>query len=222
MMLYLGQPILDDGDHDPAQVDDIATIIELLLSAIDIEGLIGGNNLPMSLVDTTFEDIVDYSFSVLGVDFGLRGDLSLQVEILDIIVGGWRVSALYRDGGIDLSLGIAGDLPEDPGIGIVLGITLAFNLELGAFLPGSGDFVGIDFQPPPAVLTTSGAYAHGIHFRMSVDADMPRGGDLTVEVTDLRIDVDELDLELLETVVIDLGTVNVPARRGPSTCPSSN
>jgi len=215
VLLFLGQEGLDDGDHDPAQLDDIAAILEVVLSAlVDIESLLGGGGGPIPLFEQAFPGIVSFPFSILGVQFELRGDLYLTVQIDEILVGDWRVSAIYRDGGIDFVLGLAGpdeaDGSEGAGLGAILGVTLAFDLEAGFYVPGSGEWVSVGLDPPASVRTQTSAYLHGLFLEVGVDADMPPGGELSVAVSDLRITIEDIDINPLEDLVLDFGGVDLP------------
>jgi hypothetical protein len=214
-LLYLGQEGLDDGDHDPAHIDDIATILEVVLgSLIDIESLLGAGGGPIPLFQQAFPGIVSYRFSLLGVSFEIRGDLYLTVQIDRILVGDWRVSALYRDGGIDFLLGLAGpdeaDGSEGAGLGAILGVTLAFDLEAGFYRPLNGDWVGVGLDPPASVRTQTSAYLRGLFLEVGVDADMPPGGELDVAVSNLRITIEDIDINPLEDLTIDFGGVDLP------------
>ena len=208
--LYLGQEALDDGDHDPAHIDDIATVLELLLSSFDLQSLLGVGSGPIALFDNVFENIVYFPFQLLGIQFELSGDLSINVSIEEILVGGWRISALYRDGGIDFILGLGGVGSEDVGLGAVLGVTLAFNLQVGFYEPIGGTWIGVALDPPASVHTQTSAYLSGVFLEVGVDADMPPGGDLSVAVSELRITVEDIDINPLEDLILDFGGITLP------------
>jgi hypothetical protein len=210
VMLFLGQKGLDAGEREPGRIRDIATLIEVLLSAIDLPGLLGAHNTPLPIFSQVFEDVVDYSFELLGVRFGLSGDLILDVAVEEIVVGGFRVSGQYREGGVELSLGIGGATPDEAGLGVILSAQIAFDMRIGYYRPSNGDFVGLTLDPPPSLYAETAAFLHGIFFQISVDADMPRGGDLDIEVTDIRIAVEGVDLVPFHDLILSLGGFHLP------------
>lgn len=210
VLLFLGQEALDDGDHDPAHIDDIATILEVVLSSFDLESLLGGGGGPIPLFDTAFPGILSFPFQILGIQFEIRGDLYLSVAIEEILVGGWSVSAIYRDGGIDFIVGIEGDGPDDPGLGAILGVILAFDAEAGFYNPVDGAWIGVGLDPPASIHTQTSAYMHGVFLEVGVDADMPPGGELAVAVSNLRITIEDIDINPLEDLIIDFGGIDLP------------
>ncbi|MBM4373003.1 MAG: hypothetical protein FJ098_15220, partial [Deltaproteobacteria bacterium] len=123
LLLFLGQDFLDDGDHDPAQVDDLATIVEILLGSVDIAGLLGGSDVPV--LDTVIPGLLNWGTSIAGFDVQLTGDLAIQASIVEIVLNNPTVGIATRDGGIAMYLGFEGG-GEDPGVGISLALTLGF------------------------------------------------------------------------------------------------
>lgn len=213
VLLFLGQEGLDDGDHDPANIDDIATVLEVLLNGfLDPDGLLDliGITPGQSLFSFTFEDIINYSFEVVGIRMGLWGDLVVDITLEEVSLGDWLVSAQYRDGGIDMAIGIGGATPEDPGVGLTLGVRISLPLALGFESPIDGSIIGVYLDPPPNLFTTTAAYVHGILFELAVDADMPTGGDLDVAVTDIRVSLDGVDIRPIQDMVLDLGGMELP------------
>lgn len=211
VLFFLGQDFLDDGVHNPAEPDDIATIIEVLLtSVVDLRQLLGIGNGPIPLFHQEFPGLIDFGFDLVGIHFGVTGDLVIDVAIEEVILDGWRVNALYREGGIDFEIGIGSGDPADPGLGFILGATIALPVQLGFESPLDGTFLGIALDPPPSAHTITSAYARGAFINLSVDADMPPGGELTVAVRDASIRIEDIDINPLEDVIIDLGAIEIP------------
>ncbi len=210
VMLFLGQDGLDSGVREPPHIRDLATLVEVLLSGIDLPGLIGADQTPMPLFSTVFENVVDYSFTVAGIQFGLFGDLGIEVAIEEIYIGDFKASGQFRHGGVDFALGIAGDDPGEPGMWLLLSMRMTFDVTLGYRRPLTGERVGFVLDPPPSLYAESAAFVHGIFFEIGIDADMPRGGELDVAVSDIRITVEEIDLVLLHELILDLGGFELP------------
>ena len=209
LLVFLGQEALDDGDHDPAQIDDLATVIEILLNGFDIADLLGLGGGGISLIDTTFDDLINYTFGFLGFEFTLTGDLTVRAEISEVLFGSFAVSAIYREGGIDLIIGIEGETEEDAGIGVVLPAEIALGLELHYRGPLGGSFT-VALDPPPSVHTVTSAYVHGVFVEVGIDADMPPGGDLDLAISTVEIQVERVDLNPLEDLVLALGGLDLP------------
>lgn len=100
-MLYMGQKALDDGNHDPSHINDLATIVEVLLGNIDFTKLIG--QLPPMQFQVPINIILP-GLSLLGVKVGLTGDLTLGATITDIQFGKPHVDLKLEDGGIDTQI----------------------------------------------------------------------------------------------------------------------
>lgn len=201
LVIFLGQAFLDDGDHDPANIDDLATIIEILLGSLDIQGLLGGSDVP--IVDTTMPGILNWGTSIAGFDFSITGDLVIQASIIEIIMENPVVAISTRDGGIAMYLGFEGD-PDNPGVGITLALTLGFDLTVSTSLGGQDLFsAGIG----PSVSTQMGAYLEALALDTDIDIHKEPGGELDIAVANLSIDLVGINIEPLQDLMIDLGAV---------------
>jgi hypothetical protein len=83
LIVDLGQSLIDDGDHDPDNLNDLATIMEVVMAGIDLSGLV-----PNPL--TTFPCIA--------------GDC--EVHATNIVIGSAAVSMQLIEGGIAITLGL--------------------------------------------------------------------------------------------------------------------
>jgi hypothetical protein len=201
LLIYLGQAFLDDGDHDPANIDDLATIVEILLGSLDIQGLLGGSDVP--IVDTSIPGILNWGTSIAGFDFSISGDLIIQASIIEIIMDNPVVAISTRDGGIAMYLGFEGD-PASPGVGITLALTLGFDLTVSTSLGGQDLFsAGIG----PSISTQMGAYLEALALDTDIDIHKEPGGDLDIAVANLSIDLVGINIEPLQDLMIDLGAV---------------
>lgn len=183
-MLFLGQRALDDGDHDPAHLNDFATIIEVLLG-IDLMDLVGG----FPPFGTTIPNLIN--MTLLGV--GLQGDLEVQVTVTDLSLGTPHVSLDTRDGGV--AAGIAFD-------NISLGLDLEFYVHARAIAFGN-QYPLLD----PGVATSSAMRVGRLGVSVSFDIDMPLGGDLAVEGRDFQLEITDVEIDPLTGLIIDLGVV---------------
>lgn len=83
LIVDLGQSLIDDGDHDPDHLNDLATIMEVVMAGMDLSGLV-----PNPL--TTFPCIA--------------GDC--EIHATNIVIGSAAVSMQLIEGGIAITLGL--------------------------------------------------------------------------------------------------------------------
>ncbi|MFH1532093.1 MAG: hypothetical protein ABIK09_15315 [Pseudomonadota bacterium] len=201
LVIFLGQGFLDDGDHDPANIDDLATIVEILLGNLDIASLLGGSDVP--IVDTTLPGILNWGTNIAGFEFELNGDLVIQASIVEIIMNNPTVAIASREGGIAMYLGFEGD-PDNPGVGLSLALTLGFDLTVTTSLGGQDLFsAGIG----PSVATQMGAYLDVLSVDTDIDIHKEPGGELEIGVANLSIDLVGINIEPLQDLMINLGAV---------------
>ncbi|GEM_PF-441489 len=201
LIIFLGQNFMDDGDHDPAKLDDLATLVEVLLDGLDLNQIIGGG----PLVDVPINNVVDYSIGAAGFDFHLDGDLYLKLYVQEVSFAKPSVTIKSRDGGIDLLFGFLGNGEEDPGVFLQLFIQLQFNLTVSTTFGGSELFnAGIN----PSLFTGITFWIDEISVLAKLDMNKESGQDLTFDIADLNVEIDGIHLEPLSDLVIELGMVN--------------
>lgn len=183
-MLFLGQRALDDGDHDPAHLNDFATILEVLLG-LDLMDLVGG----FPPFGTTIPNLIN--LTLLGV--GVQGDLEIRVNVTDLSLGTPHVSLDTRDGGV--AAGIAFD-------NVALGLDLEFYVHARAIAFGNS-YPLLD----PGVATSSALRIGRLGVSVSFDIDLPLGGDLTVEGRDFQLELTDVAIDPIAGLIIDLGKV---------------
>jgi len=200
LVVFLGQNFLDDGDHDKQQIDDVATLVELLLDSIDLE-LFGGD---LPVVDTVIPELVNIDLvNVAGFEFGLTGDLELAVYIQEVSFAEPYVSLNTRDGGIDMTISFQGT-PEDPGIFVQLYIEIGFNLTVHSTLGGAELFsAGIT----PGVAVQNSLSMEALLVETSFDVNKNVGEELDIKVANLSITPAGIHIEPLQDLAIDLGSV---------------
>ncbi len=183
-MLFLGQRALDDGDHDPAHLNDFATILEVLLG-IDLVDLIGG----IPPFATTIPNLIN--LTLLGV--GLQGDLEVRVTVTDVSLGTPHVSLDTRDGGMEAGIAFEN---------VLLGLDLAFYVHARATAFGNS-YPLLD----PGVATSSTMRVGRLGVSVSFDIDMPLGGAVSVEGRDFQLEITDVEIDPLAGLMIDLGMV---------------
>ena len=200
LLVFLGQNFLDDGVHDKAEIDDIATLVEILLDSISMDML--GSDLPV--VDTVMEDLVSIDLlNVAGFEFTLSGDLDLTVYIQEVSFAQPYVAINTRDGGIDMTISFMGT-PDDPGIYVQLYVEIGFTLMVHSTL-GGNDLFSAGISPGVAVQSSAGI--ESLLVETSFDINKNAGEELDIKVLDLNVVPAGISIELMQDLKIDLGPV---------------
>ncbi len=183
-MIFLGQDFLDDGDHDRSHPNDLATILEILLAS-NLGGLL--DQIPP--ISVPIPNIVN--FSILGV--GLQGDLNIEVQLRDISFGEPYVQILTREGGISTNVTM------QP---VTVGMDLKFTIKARAVAFGNT----YDLLDPSTSSGSSmeiGTFGLGL----SIDINKTPGQDVTIEGKDFELTIQDIQLDPIEHLEIDLGTI---------------
>jgi len=201
LLIYLGQNFLDDGDHDKTHIDDLATLVEILLDSISLD-MLGG---AMPVVDTVIPNLVNVPLlNVSGFELSFTGDLALVVYIDQISLAEPYVAMKSRDGGIDMTLSFSGT-PQDPGIYVQLYVELNFILTVKSKLGGS-DLFSAGITPGVAVQTSLGIET--LLVEASMDVSKKPGEDIEFALANLNVEPKGIHIEPLQDLKIDLGSVN--------------
>lgn len=196
-MVFAGQEALDDGDHDPAHLDDLATILEVLLGGLDIPALLGG----MGPFHFNLPGVVNVTLPIPGVTPALLGDLGIGVEVTDVTLGSPRLTLKSRDGGLDTSISFS---PVSFG--------LKLTLTLNTYLKVHNPLDGKDHQVPmlaPSTSTTSRLTIGTLEVRMSLDIEKLPGQPLSVQGRAFDVTLADIEIDPLTGLVVDLGTVDI-------------
>ncbi len=217
LILFLGQNFLDDGDHDKQHIDDLATLVELLLDSVDLNAILPPD---APVVDQVMPGLVNVPLlNQLGFELNLTGDLGIKLYIEEVSFSQPYVAIDTRDGGIDMAISFQGP-PEEPGLFLQLLIELDFALTVQSKF-GGNDLVSVGINPGVAVQSSFGLEM--LLVEVSLDINKAVGEELTITVADLnvvpsgfQIDPIKEDTSLIlgpininGQGVIDLGTVNL-------------
>jgi hypothetical protein len=200
LVVFLGQNFLDDGDHDKEHIDDVATLVELILDSLELDLLLGGE---APIVDTEIPGIINFPLSFQGFEFNIQGGVAIQLWIDAVSFASPYVSILTKEGGIDMLISFSGS-GEDPGVFLQYTIGLAFTLEVSSSLGGQELFsAGI----APGLVVTSIASVETLLVETSLSINKNVGEELSVSVGNLSVDLAGIHFEPLEDLLIDLGPV---------------
>ncbi len=196
-MVFAGQEALDDGEHDPAHLDDLATIVEVLLGGLDIPGLLGG----MGPFHFDLPGVVDVTLPIPGIEPALQGDLEIGVSVTDVTLGSPRLTLKSRDGGLDTTLSFS-----PVSFGLKLTLTLHTVLKVHNPLDGK------DYEVPmlsPSTSTTSRLTIGTLQVEMSLDIEKMPGQPLAVQGQVFDVTLSDIQMDPLTGLVVDLGTVDI-------------
>lgn len=184
VLLHLGQAFLDDGDHDPAHPNDLATLVELLL----------GNAIEPLLADLPpFNFPIPNAINVKIAGIGLEGDLEVGVTVKDVTLGTPRVALDLMDGGISASLSF------QP---VSLGLELTFVIHARA--TGFGQTIPL---LDPSTTSTGSLSIGTLGVTLALDIVKPLGGDLSVAGRDFQLTLTDVDISPIESLKIHLGRI---------------
>lgn len=212
IVMLLGQNFLDDGVHDHADINDMATLLEVLLGdAIDLDGLLDG---ALSQFAQTIP-LADYEWT-LGVDqlswleLKLHGQLDITLDSIETtIIDSPAVGIDSRVGGIDMDI-VYGDSQQKA---VVIG--LKFSVHASFTLTGDAcSFLGclqvLDTEVFADATLTSGLAVDGINLTVHTNIAKTPGSPLAISFADFDFSLDHLDINPIEDVVLSLGIVNLP------------
>ncbi len=184
VLLNLRQEFLDDGDHDPSHPNDLATLLELVLSGVVQPLLADLPAFPFNLPNVI-------NAKVLGI--GLEGDLEILVQVKDVTLGQPRVSMDLMDGGI--SAGI-----QFQPVSLGLELTFIVHARAAAF----GQSIPL---LDPATTSTGSLSVGTLGVSVSMMIAQPLHGDLSVEGRDFQLTLTDVNISPVESLKIDLGKI---------------
>jgi hypothetical protein len=209
--VLLGQDFLDDGDHDPSHPDDLATLLEIVLSDLDIPALVGATG-PIEIEVPIFDQEID----LLIIKLNLEGVAIVTVEVLEgTDIGTTRVSLDAREGGIatTIAMGLTAEEAEAAGVepSDALQVNLLVNIDIPLTLTytpliGQGDTWEIfGATSVPTAL-------HADKIVVTTDVDIAKVPDQPMEMSiqDLDVELQGLEIDPIEDMEITFGTVNLP------------
>ncbi len=183
-MVFMGQDFLDDGLHDRSHPNDLATLMEILLAS-NVGGLLDA----IPPIAVPIPNIVN--FGLLGVQ--LQGDLEIEVQFRDVSFGDPYVEIRTRDGGVATSVTL------QP---VHIGLDLKFTIKARAIAFGN-TYELLDPSTSSGSSMEIGTFGIGVSLNINKTPDT----DLTVEGQDFNLTIEDINLDPIEHLEIDLGTI---------------
>lgn len=192
--MFLGQEALDDNDHDPSHINDIATILEVVLAGLDLNQLVGNAIPPIELPGVINVPLLN----VGGFSLNLSGDVRIDIKITNVELGQPHVTIKSREGGLAFGISfsplhIAADVK----------VTLTLN---GSVSQGGGNTQTFQLINPSA---TTGATITVGTFGIDVDMDISKlpGQDVKIAAKKFHVTLEQIDIQLLNSLKFDLGSL---------------
>jgi hypothetical protein len=205
LQIWLGQDVLDDFDHSEPEVDDLAHLLELLLTYADFADLLGK---PV-LFEQKFPGVVSETFGDSNNPVELNGDLTLWIDISSVTAGTAGLNLLSRDGGLDVSAAF-GPVMENGEMlqkGLVVQLSVNMKFELAATTSIGSLPVSVDLSPPPTAISTASIEFGVLDLDTSFDIQMT-DGVLDINGQQIAVVPSDIVLSPLANVGIDLGSVS--------------
>ena len=201
---HLGQNFLDDGDHNLTDINDMATLVELLIDGLDL-GLI----LPpeVAVLEQEIPDLIDVpAISQMGFELSLAGDLDIKLYVEDISFAEPYPVITARDGGIDMNIAFMG--PEDaPGVLVETLLELTFDLTVESLF-GGNELVSVGVSP--SVSIQSSVSIEKLLMETEFDVNKNVGEELDIKVSAINVVPSGFHLEpVSEDTALILGLVDV-------------
>ncbi|MCB9730350.1 MAG: hypothetical protein H6744_03460 [Deltaproteobacteria bacterium] len=196
--LLVGQDFLDDGDHDPTHVNDLATMLEVLLGDLDLLQLVQG----FGNFDLANQSLFQQNFSLGPLQIVLDGTLQVTASIVDPTdIGPTMVTIDSRLGGIDSSIEI-GDAVDQ---------ALVLTLQLEAKVPVTLDISVFGFNVDTSLTGGATLYTQvsldSLLLAPKIDIQKTPGGQLVVEVVQFDTGLTGLEIDPIQDVVLSFDLV---------------
>ncbi len=210
IVVLLGQNFFDDGVHNHAVLNDMATLIEVLLGDLDIQtpistALAGVNQLIPLVNQTMRVDLFDGQW----IDLTFVGDLSITLKAANTTdIGPTSVDIDSRDGGLDFDMVVGTATQPAIAVDLVFEVKLQFDV-----LAESCNAI---FCFP---LTTGQAYAQALvsshlamgDFDVFMAAEMAKSWHqpMQLSISELTSVVGDFDLQPIQDVTLNLSITGI-------------
>ncbi|MEZ4267288.1 MAG: hypothetical protein R3F39_12990 [Myxococcota bacterium] len=201
LQLLIGQDFLDDGDHDPAHPNDLATILEVLLGDLDLVSLIQGFG-NFNLVSLP---LFQQNFNLGPISVVLDGQLQVTASIIDPTdIGPTMVTIDSRLGGIDTSIEI-GDAVDEAFI-----LTLQLEAKVPVLLRLSVFGLNADTNITGSATLYTQVSIDSLLLAPKIDIQKTAGSDLVVDLVQFDTGITGLEVDPIQDIVINFN-LSLPA-----------
>lgn len=205
LQVFLSQEILDDGDHSQAPIDDLATMLEVVLADLDLSELSDMGPFWME----TMPNVVDETLVVAGIPITLQGDAVFTAGVSSVLAPNPKVNLDARQGGVVMDFDF---LPAagEPGLEVLVSVRADLPINVHAEIDLGGIFLTYDDVLNPYVEWIIVLTMDEFAFTTDTDISKTSGQPLLVNVVDVTVDANGFDIDPFGSVVIDLGELDLP------------
>ena len=207
MKVFLGKEVIDDGVHDFDNVDDLATLIEVVLTTADLDALLGAAIEPIII-----PGVVNEPGGGQPGDIDLFGNLVISFVFTETSVSEDMVINLTPiDGGIQAN----GSIPpvttesglEEDGLVLQLSLNVALELTAQTTIDAGGFIIPAEATLTPTFSTQTYASVNSVDFATTYLIGKNAGGPLNVDGKNFSIVLGEIEIDPIQDTEIDLGTI---------------
>lgn len=205
LQLLVGQDFLDDGDHDHAHPNDLATILEVLLGDLDLVSLIQGFG-NFALADLP---LFQQNFKLGPIEVILDGKLEVTASIIDPTdIGPTMVTIDSRLGGIGTYIEI-GDAADEAFI-----LTLQLEAKVPVVLSLSVFGLKADTTITGAATLYTQLSVDSLLLAPKIDIAKAAGGELFVDVVQFDTGITGLKIDPIQDIVVGFNLSLPPLLQG--------
>lgn len=211
LLVFLGQEVLDDGDHSYDDVDDLATVLEIMLSDFDLESL----GIDGTLWEQAYPDTFSQALAFGPATGSLSTDITMNAVITSVDVESPTITLDAREGGIIVGGTITGSAGT-PAVTVTLTATATVSTEVSA---SAANPLCPLFCDPPEISTSDTivqtatfdvvATIDELTFSADLSVHKLTGEELSVTLESLDLDTVGVGIDPISNPTIDLGTLSL-------------
>ena len=206
LRMFLGQDAIDDGNHDPAHVDDLATLVEILIANVDLTQL-GIGTVFEQKIPVLDQVLTSITVPVINqtMEIKLTGTAVITVTVSDVTLSSKPTINLQSIGG---GVHLTGELPKvngEPGLNITLVIGVGFDLSVGGTV--LGQFVGATLTP--TLQSDTFATIDDVSFDTVINISKAAGSPLSVSTSGIAPKMSGIAIQPMQNAEIALGDVTL-------------
>lgn len=210
IVVLLGQNFFDDGVHDHAKLDDLATVVETVLGDLDIQTPISqalsGVNQVIPLVNQSMQvDLFDGQW----LDLTFVGDLTITLKAADTTdIGPTAVTIDSRDGGLDFDMVVGTDSQPAIAVDLVFEVKMQFDVLAST----CNQFLCIpltDGQAYAKANVTSHLAMGDFDIFMAADMAKTWHNPMQLAISELTSTVGNFDLQPIQDITLTLSITGI-------------
>ncbi|MFT7582551.1 MAG: hypothetical protein ACI9MR_004233 [Myxococcota bacterium] len=211
MTMLLGQAFFDDGVHDRNELNDLATIMEVLIGDVDVATTLTdalaqfNQTIPIADFSQTFGDT-----NLAWVELDFSGVIEITIASATTTdIGPTYVGIDSRDGGIDFDITMGDAAADAFSVDLTVTIEASFDLAGSACTP-LGCLPILATQAYASAQLLSGAALESLALGVDVNISKVPGQPVQITFQDYDFALSGLDIDPIQDVVFEFGLLNFP------------